>query len=69
MHGFFMPNIVGMNEITFKLDKYIQYRHLIPLETSQISFGELALSFEKDINFLPMELFSSRGSSREGIVP
>jgi hypothetical protein len=27
------------------------------------------LSFEKDINFLPMELFSSRGSSREGIVP
>jgi hypothetical protein len=64
-----MPSTMGMNEITFKLDKYIQYRHLIPLETSQISFGELPLSFEKGINFLLVELFSSQGTSNEEIVP
>jgi hypothetical protein len=60
---------MGMNEITFKLDKYIQYRHLIPLKTSQISFGELPLSFKKGINFLLVELFCSQGSSKEEIVP
>jgi hypothetical protein len=59
---------MGTNEIKFNTNKYIQYRHLIPLETFQVSPWELASSSREGICLLLKELFFSLINSREETI-
>jgi hypothetical protein len=52
------------NEIKFNTNKYIQYKHLIPLETFLVSPWELASSSKEGITLLLKELFFSPINSR-----
>ncbi len=55
-NGSFTLGTMGTNEIKFNTNKYIQYRHLIPLKTFQISPRELASSSREGINLLLKDL-------------